>query len=156
MGEKGVDFAIFLKNWSRNITLFTDGKKLSIAIKNKLKRNNIKLYEEKVKRFVGKDDQIKFIELENSKKVKTNVIFLKLKKGQEQKSHLAENLGLEVAKENGIKVYKNGRTKIPGLYAIGDATKDLSLIGMGVAEGLQAGIKINKEIIKENLKKKNK
>lgn len=153
-GEKGAEFAIFLKNWSKNITLFTDGKILNKHVINKLRKNKIRIFTDKVKSFIGKNSKIEFIELENNSKIKTDVVFLKLKKGQEQRSHLAEKLEIEVTKENGIKVYKNGKTKIPGLYAIGDSTKDVLLIGMAVAEGIQAAIKINKEIINENKKKK--
>lgn len=148
-GEKGAEFSIFLKNWSKDITLFTNGKKLTKNVKNKLKNKNISLYEDKIKAFIGEKTQIQFVELENSEKIPTEVVFLKLKKGQEQRSSLAEKIGLEVTKENGIKVYKKGKTAIFGLYAVGDATKDLSLIGMGVGEGIQAAIEINKEVMKE-------
>lgn len=152
-GKNGINLCLSLRTWSKDITWFTE-EELSEEDKNIAESKNIKINSLSV-RYVfldngciricsGGEQDGKFLQEE-----RFDALFLSLTKGQKQRSPLAEKMGLKVTKENGIEVDKNGSTEIPGLYAVGDCSRDRLLIIKGAAEGVEAGIQVNK-YLREN------
>lgn len=162
-GKNGIELCLNLLNWSKNITWFSE-KNPSKEDLEKAKIKGIKIVPEQIQSLkiddafllTGEIGDIKlFINAESDgiNRYKRSSgkqpwlfdgLFLSLNKGQKQRSSLAEKLGLKVTKENGIEVNDKCETEIPGCYAIGDSTRDRLLVLPGAAEGLEAGIQVNK------------
>ena len=77
-----------------------------------------------------------------------DTLFLSLTKGQKQRSKLAEQLELNVTKENGIECNTECETSIPGVYSCGDCTRDHLLSIIAAAEGCTAALSCSSYIRK--------
>jgi thioredoxin reductase len=59
-------------------------------------------------------------------------------------------LGCEVSQKGSIKCNEDGLTSVPGVYVAGDASRDVQLAVVAAAEGAQAAIAINKELLERD------
>lgn len=157
-GEKGLDFALVLKTWSDCITWFAD-KEPSEEEKQVCRDNKISVIWEKVIGFKSINSNNIYVETDKkykpdlcgkdyNKSYEVNVVFLSLLKGQKQRSKLAEQLGLNVTKENGIECNTECETSIPGVFAAGDSTRDHLLSIIAASEGCIAAINCSSYIRK--------
>lgn len=151
-GEKGLDFALVLKDYSEKITWFAD-KEPSEEEKQICRDNKILVVWEKVTRFSFDQNKLWIwtdingnTKLTNNHKV--DVVFLSLLKGQKQRSKLAEQLGLNVTKENGIECNEECESSIPGILIAGDCSRDHLLSIIAAAEGCKAAISCSSYIRK--------
>ena len=74
--------------------------------------------------------------------------------GYEQQCDLARVFNCEISKKGVVVTNRFQQTSTPGLFVAGDADKDVQFVVVAAAEGAKAGVIINKELIKENSKKK--
>lgn len=137
-GIKGAEFCLTFKSITNDITWFSDEMPSDEEIK-RLNEYNIKIITDKInlieKTYNGK------ISL-NSKYI-IDGLFLSLTRGQNQKSKIAEKIGLSLDKEYGIHHDGEGRTSIKGIFVSGDASKDTLLSAVGIGEGAMVAIKCN-------------
>lgn len=145
------ELALTLYNWSKNIVLFTDNRELSDRKMQILSRHNITVYSQKVEQAIHEKGQLKYIELEGGKKVKCDAVFFS--NGFEQRSILGEKLGCNYTKKGVIINDKVQHTNISGLFVAGDAAQDMQFVVVAAAEGAKAAVAINKELIKERIKR---
>jgi thioredoxin reductase len=146
--KNGVELALSLKTWSHTITLFTNGNNyLKSPDRKLLKQYNIQVVTEKIENLLGKAGKLQFILLGTKKRLPCDAMFLAT--GYAQHSNLAEDLGCLVSKQHVVITRKSGRTNIPGLYVVGDASWDIHLAIIAASEGAKAGVYINKQIQKE-------
>lgn len=68
---------------------------------------------------------------------------------QRQRSPLLERLGATSQNAGPLETGWHGATDIPGLYVAGDASHDLQFAIIAAAEGAQAAVTINRELVKE-------
>jgi thioredoxin reductase len=68
-----------------------------------------------------------------------------------QHSNLAQQLGCNLTDTGAVQVGEDKQTSIPGVYAAGDTVNLFSGISIVVAEGMMAGVFINRALIRENL-----
>ena len=151
-GEKGLDFALVSKTWSDDITWFAD-KEPSEEEKEICRDNKIQVVWEKVLKFINHTNNMVVVTEPKNPKGETicyfpSVIFLSLLKGQKQRSKLAEKLGLNVTKENGIECNEKCETSIAGIYSAGDCTRDHLLSIVAASEGCIAAINCSSYIRK--------
>ncbi|HET9431168.1 MAG TPA: FAD-dependent oxidoreductase, partial [Chitinophagaceae bacterium] len=74
--------------------------------------------------------------------------------GYTQQSTIYENLGCKLGRKNVVLTNRLQQTNIPGVYAVGDASKDMKFVIVAAAEGARAGVTINKELQKEDQMKR--
>jgi len=151
-GELGLDFALVCKTWSDDIVWFAD-KEPSEEEKQICRDNKIQVVWEKVLKFTFGESKLRvWVETNGNTKLSNNhlvdVVFLSLLKGQKQRSKLAEKLGLNVTKENGIECNEECETSLPGLMVCGDASRDHLLSIIAAAEGCKAAISCSSYIRK--------
>ena len=161
-GATGVEQAMMLTGWSRNLILFSDGDAgLDDKQRQKLAKWGIELCEEKMVGLEGENGALTGIALANGKVVPRDGIFVQPK--LQQHSDLAKKLGCEFAAnsfgiftniftENSfIRVGEDKQTSVPGLYAVGDTSNLLSQLTVVAAAGVVAAAAINRVLIEENL-----
>lgn len=145
--KAGIDLALTLSLWSRQVTLYTDGSKY-IRKKNQdlLDRKNISIIYTTIASFKGSRQQLKNIVFTNGEKSGCDALFFS--NGYDVQSTLVEGLGCIIDKNKIVVTNKSQQTNISGLYVAGDASKDMHFVVVAAAEGAKAGVYVNKELMK--------
>ncbi|MGI8836828.1 MAG: NAD(P)/FAD-dependent oxidoreductase [Pyrinomonadaceae bacterium] len=149
-GENGLGLALELILWSRDLVLCSDGPaSLSDDQRQRLARHNIELREERILRLEGKDGALEQIVFADGKAIERRGIFFST--GQQQASGLTKKLGCEFTEDGCVATGEYEATNVPGLYVAGDASRLVQFVIVATAEGAQAAVAINKELMKEDL-----
>lgn len=138
------ELALGLLTWSDDVVLFVDGRPLSEEDRARLDRNGVRVRDEKVEALEGEDGRLVAVKLAGGERIPRRAMFVHL--GQDQAAPFARDLGLPTV-ENGSVCTKQGERAGPsGLFVAGDASHDLQLIAIAVAEGVKAACAINTEL----------
>ncbi len=142
----GVELALTLTVWSKNITLYTDGGNY-LTQKNRelFSKKNIAIVQDSIASFEGSHSQLKKIVFTNGEKADCEAIFFS--NGYTVQCNLVENLGCTIDKNKIVITNKAQQTNITGLYVAGDASKDMHFVVVAAAEGAKAGVYVNKELL---------
>lgn len=148
----GVGQSLAMKNWSPDVTLYTDGTDdLTRADLELLERNEVKVCKDKITRLEGTEDgMLQYIVLSTGEKRAQQAMFFSL--GTKQQSDLGEQLGCEFTNKGVIRTKKLQQSNIPGLFVAGDAARDMQMVIVAAAEGAKAGVAINMELQQEERK----
>jgi thioredoxin reductase len=150
--KNGYELALALRCWTDKVTLYTDGRnKLKPVEVETLTANNISIISYPVSHLESQDDSLRYIQFRNGDKRRCDALFFV--NGFQQQCNLAETFGCEMTKKGVVVVNRHQQTNIEGLYVAGDAAKDMHFVVVAAAEGAKAGVIINKELIKEEMKK---
>jgi thioredoxin reductase len=146
---QGFHFIQTVYNWSKDLIVCTNGKSvLNFEQKSLILNKGIKITENKIRKFEGKNGQMEKINFENADSI--------IRKGgfvlpqPVQSSDFAKELGCEYNSLGGISVDFYGRTNIEGVYAAGDALvfTPAQLI-IAAADGLKAAAGVNRDLIQK-------
>ena len=119
----GVDLAVEMLAWSRDVVLCTHGtaKNISAETLGKLARRGVRVLDGTVTRLTGKDGQLECIHFADGPPIARRALFFS--SAQHQQSGLPKSLGCKFADDGTVR--KNGTceaTNIPGLYVTGNAS----------------------------------
>lgn len=150
--KAGIELALTLSLWSKQVTLYTDGSKY-LRKKNQdlLEKKNISIIYTTIASFEGSWQQLKNLVFTNGKKAGCDALFFS--NGYDVQSTLMESLGCIIDKNKVVLTNKSQQTNIHGLYVAGDASKDMHFVVVAAAEGAKAGVYVNKELIEDENKK---
>ena len=148
IGEQvqGFHFIQTIYNWSKDLIVCTNGKDLQNSDqKDLLKNKGIKIIENKIKNFDGKNGQIEKIVFENGESTSRKGGFVMPQ--LIQASDFGKQLGCQYNPLGGIVVDSFGRTNIQGVYAAGDASviSPAQLI-IAAADGVRAAAGVNNDL----------
>jgi thioredoxin reductase len=145
--EQAADYAAFVRNWSRDLVLLSDGpSELDGAGRRRLAALNVPLREQKILRLEG-DDSLRRIVFEDGSSVEREGLFYA--PPQRQRSDLAESLGCEIEAMGPLPfiVVKSDpmtrETTVPGVYVAGDASTPVQGAIMAAASGAAAAAFLN-------------
>ncbi|MDF0682393.1 MAG: NAD(P)/FAD-dependent oxidoreductase [Candidatus Nitrosocosmicus sp.] len=144
---QGFHFTQTVYNWSKDLIVCTTGKSFQNPEQKRLIQNKgIKIMENKIKKFVGKNGQMEEIIFENDENIIREGGFVLPQ--LIQSSNFAKQLGCENNSLGGISIDSFGRTNVGGVYAAGDASviAPAQLI-IAAAEGLRAAAGVNTDLI---------
>lgn len=144
--KAGIDLALTLTLWSKEVTIYTDGAKY-IRKKNQilLDKKNIPIVYSSIASFEGSRKKLKNIVFTNGEKADCDALFFS--NGYDVQCTLVESLGCIIDKNKIVITNKLQQTNIPGLYVAGDASKDMHFVVVAAAEGAKAGVYVNKELL---------
>ena len=146
--KDGWELALNFKGWTKDVTLYTDGKNnVKPYQKEMLDANGIKVMPLHIRKLVGDDGQLQKIVFKNGEEQDCDALFFV--NGYVQQCNLAETFGCEVNKKGVVVTNLLQQTNTPGLYVAGDAARDMHFVVVAAAEGAKAGVSINKELQKE-------
>jgi thioredoxin reductase len=149
-GENGLGLALELTFWSRDLVLCTDGPaELSGQDVQRLKKRNIPLNENRIARLEGNAGVLERIVFANGESLPVRGMFFST--GQKQGSDLPQKLGCKFTEQGCVRTYDYEMTDVPGLYVAGDTSRFVQFAIVAAAEGAQAAVAINKELMKEDL-----
>jgi thioredoxin reductase len=152
-GEEGSALALGLTVWTEDLVLCTDGpSRLSDKDLDQLQVQGIEVREDRVVRLEGRDGQLERIVFQNGESLQRRALFVS--SGQHQRSALARKLGARFTGKGAVDTGTCEATDVAGLYVAGDASKEAQFVIVAAAEGAEAGMAINKALLKDDLAQK--
>lgn len=147
-GDIGFDFTRLISNWTKDLTLFTNGKStLTSEQTAKLEKHRINITEKEIERFGHTNGYVKNIIFKDGSKSSIKAIYAP---GPfVQHCRIPELLGCELTEEGYIKIDSFQETTIKGVFAVGDNAAKMRTVANAVAMGTAAGIAISKNMILE-------
>ncbi len=146
--DAAFELATLIANWTKELTLFTNGKaNLSDTQIKKLREHRIRIVETEIARLQHKNGYIEHIVFKDGVRAGVKALYARLPFVQH--SSLSQSLGCELTPEGYMKTDMAQRTTIPGIYACGDNTTRMRTVANAVAMGTAAGMMLNKEMTEE-------
>ncbi len=147
--QHGHALALALINWSRDVALVTNGLSgLDSKQHAELKRFGIPVYTAKVVRLEGTDGMLERIEFANGKSLERKAMFFST--GQDQHCDLPKAFGCLFTNKGVVRTSRMQETNVPGLYVVGDASRDVQFVIVAAAEGAKAAEAVNEALMKED------
>jgi thioredoxin reductase len=148
--EEGYALALGLTAWSEDLVLCTDGPSgLSEEQEEELAQAGIELREEEIVRLEGTGGLLERIIFAEGEPLPRSALFVA--SAQRQRSNLAAKLGCRFTAKGAVDTGTCEATNVPGLYVAGDSSKEAQFVIVAAAEGAEAGMAINKALLKEDL-----
>jgi thioredoxin reductase len=145
-GNQGFELVQLISNWTRHLTLFTNGKStLTTQQNDQLKAHGIELIETKISHLTHQQGYLQNIVFSNYEMAAIKVLYAHVP--MEQTSHIPMALGCELTEEGYIKTDRLQKTSVDGIYACGDGTSKIRTVANAVATGTTAGMMLNKEMV---------
>ena len=149
-GASGMGLAAKLSLWSRDLILCTDGPhELNGEQLAALSKVNIQVMTAPVSRLEGDGDQLRAIQFADGTRLARDAMFMVTH--QVQASPLPAQLGCEDYTRRTVPTAEHQKTKVKGLYVVGDASRDVQMVIIAAAEGADAAFSINKYLLSQDL-----
>jgi thioredoxin reductase len=134
--------ALSLKTWTDNVVVCRTGRtKISNPHRTLLAAKRIALHGSPVAAIHHTAGQASAVRLTSGEQVECDAIFFAAP--QEQRCDLPRQLGCEFTRKGTVKTDHLGSTCVPGVYVVGDASRDVQFVVVAAAEGAKAGVAIN-------------
>lgn len=143
-GMSPVGLALSLKTWSHLVVACTNGQPSQRGHRRRLAAHDIPLHESRIVRFEHHEGHVREMCLEDGTRVACDAVFFAGR--QSQQCALAKQLGCEFTEKGTVKTDHLGRSCVPGIYVVGDASRDVQFAVVAAAEGAKAGVAINKAL----------
>lgn len=147
-GAMGFELSRLIHHWSRQLTLFTNGKStLTPEQTQKIASHQITVVEKEIAAIEHNQGYIDHIVFKDGQTKQIAALFARV--DFTQHSPLPQQLGCVLTEQGYISVDDLQRTSLPGMYAAGDNTTPFRSVSAAVAAGGKAGAAINRELIEE-------
>jgi thioredoxin reductase len=147
-GETALELAILIANWTKDLTLFSNGiSTLSGEQQSILRKKNVGIIEKEIELLDHTGGYIQNIRFKDGTTFPVQAMYARL--GFEQHCAIPNTLGCELTEEGYITTDVFQKTTVPGVFACGDNTTRMRTIATSVAMGTIAGIVANKDIVFE-------
>jgi thioredoxin reductase len=143
-GNGAAGLALSLKTWTDRITLCTNGRALTRRQHEQLGAQQITIRLERLLRLEHQDGQLTRIMVDGVQPVDCRGAFIA--SSQTQQTDFAKRLGCEFTRKGTVRTDHLGETCVPGVYVVGDASRDVQFAVVAAAEGAKAGVAINKAL----------
>jgi thioredoxin reductase len=150
-GDRGAGLALIMKQWSSDVLRCTDGpSQFSSSMQARLQQHGIQVCSETIAKLEGTDDgMLQKIHLQSGNALKRAAIFFTT--GCHQSSDLSAALGCARDKKSGIVTDPvSEESSVRDVYVAGDASRDVLLVAVAIAEGAKAGVAINRALLQED------
>ncbi|QKG55609.1 NAD(P)/FAD-dependent oxidoreductase [Hymenobacter sp. BRD128] len=135
-----------LLNWSRQLTIFTNGPAtFRPEVHELLQAHAIELIETPVTGVLHTDGQLTGLRLADGRTRPLPVLYARLP--WHQASELPQQLGCEITEQVLIRTDASYRTTVPGVYAAGDCSVAPPQLALAIAAGNLAGASLSRELI---------
>lgn len=148
-GDFGFEFGKMITNWTKDLTLYTNGKStLTSEQSEKLTSKKVTISEKKISQIIHQEGKIQSLVFEDGSQEKINALYAK--PDFEQNTPLISELGCALKENDYVEVDQFHKTNVPGIYACGDNTNMFRSVAFAVSSGTMAGAACNKELIEES------
>ena len=148
-GRKGVGLSMSLKTWTADVVLCTDGPAgPSTDERAKLRDLGIEIRPGRIAALEGEGSDLRRILFADGSAIERRAIFFTT--GQKQHCDLGLSFGCDLTQKGVMKTDRWERTSVPGLYAVGDCSRNVQWVIVAAAEGAIAAEAINMELQEED------
>ncbi len=148
-GNAGYEFAILISNWTKDLTLYTNGPStLTIEQSRKLEIHNIHIVETAIEKLNHANGHLESILFKDGHTSFPKVLYAP--SPFEQHCSIPEAMGCELNEDGYIKTDAFQKTSVPGIYACGDNVSRMRTVANAVSLGATAGMILNKELVFED------
>lgn len=145
-GEAALDHARLLRQWTAQLTVFTDGPAtFSSAQRAHLTGAGVGVEETLVRELRHHAGQLKHVALADGRQVPLAALYIR--PGMEQQCLLPRELGCTYTETGYLQADIMQRTSVAGIYAAGDATTPMRAVSVAIASGTIAGSALNHELL---------
>ncbi|WP_078596293.1 NAD(P)/FAD-dependent oxidoreductase [Evansella clarkii] len=146
--QKAFHFSKVVSNWTNDLIIFTNGRKIfSLEEQELLKNNCISINEKKISSLSGKEGMLEKVQLEDGTSVLREGGFIT---AEWKQAASFDSLDYTLNEQGGITTDSWQRTKTEGLYACGDTRiAGPSQLIIAAGEGSMAAIAVNAALIEE-------
>src|SRR4051812_29209317 len=123
-GPEAAQSALFISAWSSDVILCTDGPARLNGERELLANAGVRVREEPIRKLAGGDGRLERIQFSAGPDEVREALFVRTRRGQP--NGLADGLGCDLTDEGTIAVDRDGRTGVPGVFAVGDAATEHS------------------------------
>ncbi len=149
-GEEASALALGLTVWSDDVVLCTGGPgALSEKDEGELASAGIEVRDEPVIRLEGHGGMLERVVFAGGEPLPRKALFVV--SGQRQRSDLAARLGCRFTPKGAVDTGSCEATNVPGVFVAGDSSREAQFAIVAAAEGAEAGMAINKALLKEDL-----
>jgi len=144
-GASGAGLALSLKTWTARVALCTNGaQRVRRDDRRRLEEEGIPIHTSAIARVEHDGPTVRAIVLADGVSVRCDAIFFS--SHQSQQCDIPARLGCAMNRGGAVKTDYLGKTHIPGLFVIGDASRDVQFVIVAAAEGAKAAVAINKAL----------
>lgn len=147
-GEYGFEFSKLISNWTKAITLFTNGvSTLTSEQMAKLEKHQIKIIEKEIDKLEHINGHIKNIIFKDGSQTTIKAIYTRLPFSQN--CPVSEQLGCEETEDGYLIIDAFQKTSVKGVFACGDTVTKMRTVANAIAMGTATGMTVNKELVEE-------
>lgn len=147
-GDQGFDMSRHISNWTKDLTLFTNGvSSLTAEQSAKLGEHHIQVVDKEIERLEHNNGQLQHIIFRDA-----TIFPLKALYGPrpfEQHCTIPATLGCELTEDGYIRVDAFQKTTVEGIYACGDNVTRMRTVANAISMGTITGIMTNRDLITE-------
>ena len=144
-GSSGAGLALSLKTWTSRVILCTNGTPgIRRDDRLRLQDEQIAVHSTRIVRIEHEGPTVRAILFADGTSASCDAIFFS--EGQSQQCDLPVRLGCHMNRLGTVKTDHLGQTHIPGLFVVGDASRDVQFVIVAAAEGAKAAVAINKAL----------
>lgn len=147
-GDVAFHYAQLIHNWTKDLTIFTNGKStLKQAQIEKIKKHNILIVEKEISSLKHNNGNVQAIVFADNSTFQLKAIYAR--PDSEQHCKIPETLGCELTEQGLIKVDGFQKTTVEDIFACGDNASRLRAVANAVAVGNIAGVMLNNSMTEE-------
>ena len=147
-GEYGFEFSALISNWTKDLTLFTNGRSALTAEQTaRIKGHDIKVVESEIQELEHTNGHLQSIIFKDGTRSPIKALYARPAFAQHCDIPVA--LGCELTDEGYIRADAFQMTTIQGVFACGDNTTRMRSVANAVAMGTAAGAMVNRELVSE-------
>ena len=147
-GDVAYHYAQLIRNWTKDLTIFTNGKStLSAEQTETITRHNIQIVEQELASLQHQNGSIKEIVFRDSSTFPLKAIYSR--PDFQQHCEIPEKIGCELTEQGFLKVDMFQQTTVGNVFACGDNASPLRAVSHAVATGTIAGAAANNGLTEE-------
>lgn len=144
-GAPAAGLAMSLTTWSDRVAICSNGQaRLDAARRRELASRDIAIDERPIARLEHDNGLVRRLVFNDGPARRCDAIFFTSR--QRMQSDLALRFGCDITSKGVVKTDHLGHTRVPGLYVVGDASRDVQFVVVAAAEGAKAGVAINRAL----------
>jgi thioredoxin reductase len=144
-GTAAAGLALSLKTWSDRVIVCSDGRsRMTAKQRAQLAQHAVAIHEQRIARVEHDDGCVRRLAMRDGTHVECDAVFFS--SGQSPQCNFPSKLGCEFTHKGTVKTDHLGQTRVPGVYVVGDASRDVQFVIVAAAEGAKAGVAINKAL----------
>lgn len=150
-GEYGFDFSSLISNWTKDLTLYTDGQSTLTQEQTAiLKRNSISIIDKEIEEIKHHQGQVTQLVFKDGTSAQPKALYAHLP--FKQHCLIPEHLGCSFNEDGYILIDELQKTTVDGVYACGDNTTRMRTVANAVAMGTKTGMMLSHEMIIQEFK----